>query len=60
MLFRSPGPHLSRLFAREAERSAMGKGAVAAAPPALMYGRVAEIRLGGRPAVELLEIAAPL
>lgn len=42
-----PGPHLGRLFG------------VAAAEAARTFGRVAEISLGGRPAVELLEIAAP-
>jgi chorismate-pyruvate lyase len=42
-----PGPHLRRLF-----------GASAADVPRT-FGRVAEISLGGRPAVELLEIAAP-
>lgn len=42
-----PGPHLRRLF-----------GPAAAATPRT-FGRVAEISLGGRPAIELLEIAAP-
>jgi len=42
-----PGPHLRRLF-----------GPAAAAAPRT-FGRVAEISLGGRPAIELLEIAAP-
>jgi chorismate-pyruvate lyase len=42
-----PGPHLRRLF-----------GPAAAKAPRT-FGRVAEISLGGRPAVELLEIAAP-
>jgi chorismate-pyruvate lyase len=43
----APGPHLRRLFGP------------AAANAHRMFGRVAEISLGGRPAVELLEIAAP-
>lgn len=42
-----PGPHLRRLFGP------------AAAHAHRTFGRVAEISLGGRPAVELLEIAAP-
>ncbi|MFO0424655.1 MAG: hypothetical protein ACK52C_13475 [Planctomycetia bacterium] len=42
-----PGPHLGRLFGP------------AAANAHRTFGRVAEISLGGRPAVELLEIAAP-
>lgn len=41
------GPHLGRLFG------------VDAAEAPRTFGRVAEISLGGRPAVELLEIAAP-
>jgi chorismate-pyruvate lyase len=42
-----PGPHLRRLFG------------ASAADALRTFGRVAEISLGGRPAVELLEIAAP-
>ena len=42
-----PGPHLRRLFGPDAARAAR------------TFGRVAEISLGGRPAIELLEIAAP-
>lgn len=42
-----PGPHLGRLFGP------------AAANARRTFGRVAEISVGGRPAVELLEIAAP-
>jgi chorismate-pyruvate lyase len=42
-----PGPRLRRLF-----------GPAAAKAPRT-FGRVAEISIGGRPAVELLEIAAP-
>lgn len=42
-----PGPHLRRLFG------------ASAADAHRTFGRVAEISLGGRPAVELLEIAAP-
>lgn len=45
-----PGPRLLRLFAVEA---------AAPLPLGRTFGRVAEISLGGRPAVELLEIAAP-
>ena len=43
----TPGPHLERLFGP------------AAAPTRAVYGRVADILLNGRPAVELLEIVAP-
>ena len=43
----APGPHLVGLFGR----------AKACAMP--VYGRVADILLNGRPAVELLEIVAP-
>lgn len=43
-----PGPHLRQFFVPE--------DSVAAAP---VYGRVANIQLNGRPAVELLEIVAP-
>ena len=39
----NPGPHLSELFGGTAET----------------FGRVAEIDVGGRPAIELLEIVAP-
>ncbi|MEX0671374.1 MAG: hypothetical protein WD060_13060 [Pirellulales bacterium] len=39
----NPGPHLSDLFGGTAET----------------FGRVAEIDVGGRPAIELLEIVAP-
>jgi chorismate-pyruvate lyase len=46
-----PGPHLNSLF-RLPDR-----GAAAADAP--VYGRVADIQLDGRPAVELLEIVAP-
>jgi chorismate-pyruvate lyase len=42
-----PGPHLRRLFGPEATHGAR------------TFGRVAEISLGGKPAIELLEIAAP-
>lgn len=44
-----PGPHLAALFG----------GPDCGRSPAPMYGRVAEISLDGRPAVELLEIVAP-
>ena len=47
-----PGPHLAALFGGEES------GAVPAGKRAT-YGRVAEISLGGVPAVELLEIVAP-
>lgn len=43
-----PGPHLRQLFVSD--------DSAAAAP---IYGRVANIQLNGRPAVELLEIVAP-
>jgi hypothetical protein len=43
----TPGPHLQGLFGPEA------------APARAVYGRVADILLNGRPAVELLEIVAP-
>jgi len=43
----APGPHLAGLFGRET------------APAAPVYGRVADILLNGRPAVELLEVVAP-
>lgn len=46
----TPGPRLAALLAPES--------AVPAAP-AITYGRVAEISLGGHPAVELLEILPP-
>jgi chorismate-pyruvate lyase len=45
-----PGPHLRRLWA---------DGSPAERVAASVYGRVADISLGGRPAVELLEIVAP-
>ena len=46
-----PGPHLNALFRLPDRR--------AAAADAPVYGRVADIQLDGRPAVELLEIVAP-
>jgi len=49
----TPGPHLNGLFWPAGPRS------VAAAAAAPVYGRVADIQLDGRPAVELLEIVAP-
>ncbi len=48
-----PGPHLQDLFRLTPYRSAGAAGAT------LVYGRVADIELDGRPAVELLEIVAP-
>ena len=45
-----PGPHLRGLFA---------DGSSAERADETVFGRVAEISLGGRPAVELLEIVAP-
>jgi hypothetical protein len=48
-----PGPHLRDLFRLTVPRSAE----TAEAMP--VYGRVADIQLDGRPAVELLEIVAP-
>jgi hypothetical protein len=48
-----PGPHLQDLFRLTPHRSAGAAGAT------LVYGRVADIELDGRPAVELLEIVAP-
>jgi hypothetical protein len=44
----APGPHLAALFA----------GSAWSQPMARTYGRVADISLDGRPAVELLEIVA--
>lgn len=49
-----PGPHLQEVFRLPGPRSAE----TAAATP--VYGRVADIQLDGRPAVELLEIVAPI
>ena len=46
-----PGPHLHALFRLPDRRGA--------AADAMVYGRVADIQLDGRPAVELLEIVAP-
>jgi chorismate-pyruvate lyase len=46
-----PGRHLATLFGGESGRVPAGSRAT--------YGRVAEISLGGVPAVELLEIVAP-
>lgn len=46
-----PGPRLARLFAGADGRHVAANGT---------FGRVARIDLDGRPAVELLEIAAPL
>lgn len=43
----APGPHLAGLFGRTTN------------PAAPVYGRVADILLNGRPAVELLEVVAP-
>ncbi|MFM8893123.1 MAG: hypothetical protein ACKOTB_16170 [Planctomycetia bacterium] len=48
-----PGPHLAAVFGLEPEQNAVGK------PPQALFGRVANIELDGRPAVELLEIVAP-
>ena len=48
-----PGPHLQDLF----QRGSSQPGQAAAMSP--VYGRVADIQLDGRPAVELLEIVAP-
>lgn len=45
-----PGPHLAVLFA----------GSARSQPTARTFGRVADISLDGRPAVELLEIVAPV
>ena len=43
-----PGPRLAGLF-----------GVPTLDPGAIVYGRVADILLNGRPAVELLEVVAP-
>ena len=48
-----PGPHLQQLL------RLAGSQASGIVPPAAVYGRVADIQLDGRPAVELLEIVAP-
>ena len=48
-----PGPHLQQLL------RLTGPQATAVVPTAAVYGRVADIQLDGRPAVELLEIVAP-
>jgi len=50
-----PGAHLARLM-----RLAETPQGPASPAKSLVYGRVAEILLNGRPAVHLLEIAAPL
>jgi chorismate-pyruvate lyase len=48
-----PGPHLTAVFGLESGRKLGGK------QPQTLFGRVADIELDGRPAVELLEIVAP-
>jgi chorismate-pyruvate lyase len=48
-----PGPHLQELL------GITGPQPTVIAPAAAVYGRVADIQLNGRPAVELLEIVAP-
>jgi hypothetical protein len=48
-----PGPHLQELLRITGPRPTV------IAPAAAVYGRVADIQLNGRPAVELLEIVAP-
>jgi len=48
-----PGPHLLTLLGSGAA------GSAAVAPLRRLYGRVADIQLDGRPAVELLEIVVP-
>jgi len=48
-----PGPHLQELLRITGPRPTV------IAPAAAVYGRVADIQLDGRPAVELLEIVAP-
>jgi hypothetical protein len=52
----SPGPHLAALFAGAARSGPIEN----AQPVGRTFGRVAEISLAGRPAVELLEIVAPV
>jgi hypothetical protein len=53
-----PGPHLQDLFRITDSRPAgIAPGTPVAG--AAVYGRVADIQLDGRPAVELLEIVAP-
>jgi hypothetical protein len=60
-----PGPHLQELFRLTAPRPAGIAPTAGIAPPTgiavgtVVYGRVADIQLDGRPAVELLEIVAP-
>lgn len=49
-----PGPHLAAVFGLQSGQNVGGK------PPHTLFGRVADIELDGRPAVELLEIVAPL
>jgi hypothetical protein len=51
----SPGPHLASLFSGPAGSRPGGS----TRPAGRTFGRVAEISLDGRPAVELLEIVAP-
>jgi hypothetical protein len=53
-----PGPHLQELFRLMGPRPA-GSSPAAPVSEAPVYGRVADIQLDGRPAVELLEIVAP-
>ena len=48
-----PGPHLQELLRITGPRPTV------IAPAGAVYGRVADIQLDGRPAVELLEIVAP-
>lgn len=48
-----PGPHLQQVL----RLKGLGSAETAAVMP--VYGRVADIQLDGRPAVELLEIVAP-
>jgi len=53
-----PGPHLQDLF-RLTVPGPAGMAGAAGMARAPVYGRVADIQLDGRPAVQLLEIVAP-
>jgi len=56
-----PGPHLERLFGLQCVAAAAEPVAAAPGRPVCrpVYGRVANIQLNDRPAVELLELVSP-